>query len=207
MSILLVSRAPYISRVKDNRWLGTPRASADEYDARYERRAAAGENVHGEADFVMGFAPRSVLDGGCGTGRVARELARRGVEAVGVDIDDEMLATARRKSPELRWINADLASLDLARTFDVVLLAGNVMIFLAPGSEGTVVTNLARHVARGGVLIAGFQVQAGRLGVDRYDQLAAAAGLSLKERWSTWDRAAWDAHGDYVVSVHAHASG
>ena len=66
-----------------------------------------------------------------------------------------MLATARRKSPELRWINADLASFDLARTFDVVLLAGNVMIFLAPGSEGTVVTNLARHVAQSGVLIAG----------------------------------------------------
>ena len=189
----------------ENRWLRTRRASADEYDARYDRRAAAGENVHGEADFVMRFGPRSVLDGGCGTGRVARELARRGVDVVGVDIDDDMLATARRRSPELPWIHADLASVELGRAFDVVLLAGNVMIFLAPGSEAKTVANLARHIAPLGVLVAGFELQPGRLGVERYDELASAAGLTLKERWSTWERGAWDAHGDYVLSVHAPA--
>ena len=186
-----------------NRWLDTPRGSADDYDARYEQRAAAGEDVHGEADFVMRFAPGSVLDAGCGTGRVARELARRGVDAVGVDIDADMLATAKRKSPDLAWHCADLASVDLGRTFDVIVLAGNVMIFLAPGSERQVVVNLARHLAPGGVLIAGFQLQPGRLGVDRYDEIAAAAGLALRERWSTWDRDAWNAHGDYALSVHA----
>ena len=186
-----------------NRWLDTPHGSADDYDARYEQRAAAGEDVHGEADFVMRFAPRSVLDAGCGTGRVARELARRGVAVVGVDIDAHMLATAKRRSPELVWHCADVASVDLGRTFDVIVLAGNVMIFLAPGSERQVVVNLARHLAPGGVLIAGFQLQPGRLGVERYDEIAAAAGLALRERWSTWDRDAWNAHGDYVLSVHA----
>jgi SAM-dependent methyltransferase len=191
------------SEPTENRWLRTPRASADAYDARYEQRAAAGENVHGEADFVMRFAPGSVLDGGCGTGRVARELARRGVDVVGVDIDDDMLATARRKSPEVAWHHADLASVDLARSFDLTLLAGNVMIFLAPGSEGRVIANMARHLAPGGVLVAGFQLQPGRLSVEGYDESARAAGLTLKERWSTWDLAAWDVHGDYVLSVHA----
>ncbi len=186
-----------------NRWLDTPRGSADDYDARYEQRAAAGEDVHGEANFVIRFAPRSVLDAGCGTGRVARELARRGVAVVGVDIDAHMLATAKRKSPELAWHCADVASVDLGRTFDVIVLAGNVMIFLAPGSERQVVVNLARHLAPGGVLIAGFQLQPGRLGVEGYDAIAAAAGLTLRERWSTWDRDAWNAHGDYVLSVHA----
>ena len=185
-----------------NRWLNTPRASADEYDARYDQRAAAGENVHGETDFVMRFAPRSALDAGCGTGRVARELARRGVDAVGVDIDADMLATARRRSPELTWHCADLASVDLQRTFDVVVLAGNVMIFLAPGSEERVVANMARHLAPGGVLMAGFQLQPGRLGVERYDEIVTAAGLALSERWSTWDRGAWDPHGEYALSVH-----
>jgi len=53
------------------------------------------------------------------------------------------------------------------------------------------------------VLIAGFQREEGRLTVERYDRLAAAAGLTLRERWSTWERGAWDAHGDYVLSVHA----
>ncbi|MEP7003003.1 MAG: class I SAM-dependent methyltransferase [Chloroflexota bacterium] len=186
-----------------NRWLRTPRAPADEYDARYEQRALSGENVHGEADFVMRHAPRSVLDAGCGTGRIARELARRGVTVVGVDIDDDMLATARRKAPELKWICADLANVELERTFDLILLAGNVLIFLSPGTEGQVLENMARHLAPGGKIVAGFQLQTGRLSVETYDALATAAGLRLAERWSTWDRNAWDAHGDYVLSVHA----
>jgi len=186
----------------DNRWLRTKDLSGDAYDARYDERAAAGENVHGEADFVMHHAPRSVLDAGCGTGRVARELARRGVDVVGVDLDPDMLATARRRSPELQWVQADLAGLDLGRTFDVVVAAGNVMILLTPGTEPLVLANLARHLPPGGLLIAGFQVRAGHLTVAEYDRAAAAAGLTLAERFSTWDREPSQSTSGYAVSVH-----
>ena len=113
-----------------------------------------------------------------------------------------MLATARRKAPELTWVRADLASLDLGLTFDLIVLAGNVMIFLTPGTEGTVVKTLARHLGLGGRLVAGFQLSPGRLPLGRYDELAASAGLTLVERWSTWDRADWNAKSDYAVSVH-----
>ena len=81
------------------------------YDERWARMAAAGQNPHGEADLVMRFAPTSVLDAGCGTGRVAIELARRGVDVVGVDLDDDLLAVAREKAPQLTWVTADLARL------------------------------------------------------------------------------------------------
>jgi 2-polyprenyl-3-methyl-5-hydroxy-6-metoxy-1,4-benzoquinol methylase len=54
-----------------------------------------------------------VLDAGCGTGRIARELARRGLAVVGVDLDDVMLATARRKAPDIEWHTADLATVDV----------------------------------------------------------------------------------------------
>ena len=185
-----------------NPWLRSRRRSGDEYDEPYERRAAAGENVHGEADFVMGLAPRSVLDAGCGTGRIGRELARRGVEIVGVDLDGDMLSTARRKAPELEWHHADLAAIELGRVFDVVLLAGNVMIFLTPGTEGAVVANLERHLAPGGAFIAGFSLRPDQLTVEDYDRLAAAAGLSLVERWSTWQRDPWRPGADYQLSVH-----
>ena len=94
----------------------------------------------------MRFAPESVLDAGCGTGRVAIELARRGVTAVGVDLDRGMLEAARRKDPALRWVEADLASLDLGTPFDVVVMAGNVMIFVEPGTEAQVVANMAKGV-------------------------------------------------------------
>ncbi|MDQ5854995.1 MAG: SAM-dependent methyltransferase, partial [Actinomycetota bacterium] len=54
--------------------------SPRDYDARWRRMEAAGANPHGEADFVFSYGPRSVLDAGCGTGRVAIELARRGLD-------------------------------------------------------------------------------------------------------------------------------
>ncbi len=188
-----------------NRWLDrdAPRGAA--YDQRWTRMAAEGRNVHGEADLVerLAPAPASVLDAGCGTGRVAIELARRGIDVVGVDIDPSMLAGARAKRPDLRWVEADLASVDfdMGRLFDVVVLAGNVMIFLAPGSEAAVVANLARHVGPGGALVAGFQLQPGRLDLDAYDGHCRAAGLEFAGRWATWDRQPF-AGGDYAVSVH-----
>lgn len=189
-----------------NRWLETRNVSGDSYDATYTRRAAAGEDVHGEANFVQRFAPSSVLDAGCGTGRVGRELARRGVDVVGVDIDPEMLGTARRTTPDLDWRLADLATVELSRAFDVVVLAGNVMIFLTPGTDGAVLANLARHLHPGGRLIAGFQLAPDRLPIARYDALAADAGLQPLERWSTWDGDAWTESSTYAVSVHQRPS-
>src|SRR5947208_5647921 len=88
---------------KPNRWLDTDSIRGEDYDAQYRARESAGQNVHGEADFVESFHPKSVLDAGCGTGRVAIELARRGIEVVGVDLDPGMLSTAARKAPHLEW--------------------------------------------------------------------------------------------------------
>jgi len=188
-------------RAEANRWLAGDVNRGPGYDERWKRMAAEGHNVHGEADLVEGLGPTSVLDAGCGTGRVAIELARRGIDVVGVDLDPSMLAVARDKSPHLIWVEGDLASVDLGRSFDVVVLAGNVMIFLAPGTEAAVVATMARHVRPGGALVAGFQVQAGRLQLAAYDRYCHAAGLELGERWATWQREPF-AGGDYAVSVH-----
>jgi SAM-dependent methyltransferase len=179
-----------------------------EYDQRWERLAASGENIHGEVDLVMRYEPGSVLDAGCGTGRVAIELDRRGVHVVGTDLDEAMLASARTKAPHLAWIAADLATLDLAdddgnrRRFDLAVLAGNVMIFVAPGTEGAVLGRLATHLVDGGLLVAGFQLGAGRLALVDYDRLAAAAGIALVERFSTWSGDPFTDGADYAVSVH-----
>ena len=177
--------------------------TADDYDNVYERRAAAGEDVHGEANFVERFAPASALDAGCGTGRVGRELARRGIRVVGVDLDPEMLATARRRAPDVDWRLADLATVDLGQAFDAIVMAGNVMIFLTPDTEQAVVANMANHLNPGGRLIAGFQLLADRLKLDDYDAYCVRSGLTLAERWSTWDRAPWSVADTYAVSVHS----
>jgi SAM-dependent methyltransferase len=173
----------------------------DDYQARFDRLATTGADVHGEATFVRAYAPATVLDAGCGTGRVAIELAGHGIEVVGVDADASMLATARRRAPDLPWIASDLAALDLRRTFDVVVLAGNVPLFTPPGTHAALVAGVARHVAGGGRLVAGFSLDRG-YGVADWDAHAIAAGLVLTERFATWDRAPWVAGGAYAVSVH-----
>lgn len=163
--------------------------------------------MHGEADFVTSRGPTRVLDAGCGTGRVAIELHRRGIDVVGTDVDTTMLGRAREKAPELSWHEADLAELDLRdgdgvrETFDLVLLAGNVMIFLDPGSEPRVVARLAEHLVPGGALVAGFQLRPQGLGLDDYDAMVASAGLELAERYATWDGQPFAPSGDYAVSV------
>jgi SAM-dependent methyltransferase len=183
-----------------NRWLAGDGIRGDDYDRRFRAIEASGVDVHGEAALICSFHPRSVLDAGCGTGRVAIELARRGLDVVGADLDPAMLTSARAKAPELTWVEADLATLTLGRTFDLVVMAGNVMIFTAPGSEGAVLARIAQHLVPGGLVVAGFTL--GPLPIADYDRLAALAGLEALQRWSTWTRAPFTDSSGYAVSVH-----
>ena len=179
-----------------------PRGAA--YDRRFEMLADAGVDVHGEADLVDSYRPTSVLDAGCGTGRLAIELGRRGRSVVGVDIDEAMLAAARAKAPDQTWVQGDLAdpTLGFGRAFDVVVMAGNVLIFVAPGTEGQVLANAARWLVPGGRFVAGYTVRPGGLGPAEHDALAARAGLVLEARWATWDRRPYEPGAGYAVAVH-----
>jgi SAM-dependent methyltransferase len=188
------------------RWQRTDAARGSDYDARWHALAAAGENIHGEADLVEALlgenGGRRVLDAGCGTGRIAIELDRRGFSVTGIDADPEMLDEARSKAPELTWLLADLAEMHpMPGPVDLVLLAGNVMIFLEPGTEHQVLTTLGAALAPGGLMVAGFSVPPDGLTPARYDEIAAPAGLELVARWASWDRDPF-AGGDYAVSVH-----
>jgi SAM-dependent methyltransferase len=196
-----------------SRWTdlrGPARAAA--YDARWTEAPPA-DGGHGEADLVdvlLGRSPEGVraarvLDAGCGTGRVAIELARRGLDTVGVDRDPDLLAAARAKAPDLEWVEADLVALGTVvapSSVDVVVLAGNVLLFTDEGSEDRVVEAVATALRPGGLVVAGFQLRPGGWGVADLDAAASGAGLTLRDRWATWDRQPWSAASRYQVSVH-----
>ena len=95
----------------------------------------------------------------------------------------------------------DLASFDLGETFDAVVMAGNVLLFVGPGTEAATVGRCAAHLCPGGALVAGFQLRGGGYSLAQYDADCAAVGLAPSERYSTWERRPWDG-GDYAVSVH-----
>lgn len=184
--------------------LGRPeshRFDGQAYQARFDALAAGGINVHGEAALVLALGPATVLDAGCGTGRVAIELARHGIEVVGVDLDLSMVAEARRRAPEMEWVCADMSVTDLERHFDIVVLAGNVPLFCPVESRAALIGACAGHVDEGGALVAGFQLGNGYL-LDDYDSACAASGLAIEQRWSTWDREPFRTSSSYAVSVH-----
>ncbi|PND52565.1 class I SAM-dependent methyltransferase [Rhodococcus sp. ENV425] len=192
------------TRWQSERSAGDSRA----YIERFAELAHAGTDLHGEARFVDVLVPRGarILDAGCGTGRVGLELARRGHSVTAVDLDPVLVEEARAH-PELTVHLADLAQLDLpGERFDAVVSAGNVMVFLAPGSERTVLERIAAHLRPGGVFVAGFTTGAAY----RPSQFAAdlaAAGLSLEHRFATWDLRPWHDDAEWLVAVARRGDG
>lgn len=187
------------------RWFAewTPEQRA-EYADRFTRLAAAGNDIDGEARLVDALAPRgaAILDAGCGTGRVAAALADRGHRVMGVDIDPMLVEAGRRQHPEL-----PLACLDLRQVtagighFQLVVCAGNVMVYLEPGSEPDVLRALASVLLRGGRAVFGFATDRDYT-VDDLDRDAAAVGWTREHRWATWQADPWHDDADWAVSVY-----
>nr|WP_232323573.1 class I SAM-dependent methyltransferase [Catenuloplanes japonicus] len=98
----------------------------------------------GEPELIDRAIPTAsrVLELGCGTGRLANPLAARGHRVVGVDESAAMLAYLDGVTP----VHARIEQLRLDETFDVVLLAANMI-----GTES--LEACARHVAPGGQVI------------------------------------------------------
>ncbi|MFD5470750.1 class I SAM-dependent methyltransferase [Streptomyces sp. NPDC127105] len=198
-----------------SRWRDlTGETSGDDYAARFAALAGSGKDVHGEARFCSALVPAGarVLDAGCGTGRVMIRLAELGYDCVGVDLDASMLAVARKQAPGLPWFQADLAAFEPGRLgvpadFDLVVAAGNILPLLAAGTEAAVVGRLAAVLRPGGLLVAGFGLDEAHLPVPpgitlaEYDDCCAAAGLTLVDRFATWDADPYEG-GGYAVSVH-----
>ncbi len=192
-----------------SRWLQeTGGDRGESYDERFRQLAASGADVHGEADCVSRLLPSgAVLDAGCGTGRVAIELARRGYDVVGTDSDASMLAVARDRAPDLTWRLQDLVDLDDEQAYDLVVTAGNVMVFVSEGTGPAVVAAMARALRPGALLVSGWQTEHaadnGRptLPVTDYDAWATTAGLERVARWATWDSEPWQPTSGWCVAV------
>ncbi len=181
------------------------------YTQRFARIAAQGEDVDGEARFVDALAERGspILDAGCGTGRLAASLRDRGHQAVGVDADPLLIEAGQRLHPGVPLATLDLTELTprtlaeagLPTSYDVIVAAGNVMVYVAPGTEAAVVSALAAVLNPGGRAIFGFHTDR-EFTVDQLDSAAVAAGWRKEHRFGTWQCHRFTAESDWATSVY-----
>lgn len=176
------------------------------YVDRFRTMAAEGADLEGEARLIDAMAPRRarILDAGCGPGRTGGALHRMGHQVVGVDADDVLIRAAIDDHPGPRWLVADLSELDLAaldeaEPFDAAVLAGNVLAFVAVGTEADVLERVGAHVRPEGFVVVGFHTA--KLDPAVYDAAVASSGLSEDQRFATWDLRRWHEGADFLVSV------
>ena len=91
----------------------------------------------------------SVLDLGCGTGRIAEPLARLGHRVVGVDVSQSMLSHLRQAHP----VRSRIEDLTLDERFDAVLLASTLVNTHDVVQRQALLQAAARHLADTGVLV------------------------------------------------------
>ena len=142
--------------------------------ARYYNLLYRDKDYAGEAAFVLnrlrsaGCAPQHLLDLGCGTGRHALELARRGIAVTGVDLSETMLAMGRPLlaaaaaglppgTPVPELLQGDARNVRLGRQFDAVVSLFHVLSYQTTEEDALAVLVTAReHLVRGGVFLFDF---------------------------------------------------
>ena len=107
-------------------------------------------------DRFLGLVPAGepILDLGCGSGEpIARYILEQGRELLGVDFAEPMLAMARERFPQARWVHADMRDLDLGRRFGGIV-AWDSFFHLTQDEQRAVIPRLGRHLApQGAVLV------------------------------------------------------
>ncbi len=124
-------------------------------------------NTVAEVDFIIRELGLSggdtVLDIGCGTGRHAVELAKRGFKVTGLDLSEGMLAEAEKAAGEagvhIELIQGDASAFELAPQFDAALcLCEGAFGLLGSGDDPAehdlaILQNIHRSLKPGGKFI------------------------------------------------------
>ncbi len=120
---------------------------------RYSFTKGTGQEIDHIVQALGLSAGDRVLDVGCGPGRHAHELARRGIVVHGIDISERFVEIATDKAPHgATFERMDARSLTFESEFDAVicLCQGAFGLMTANGEDATVIDGLARALRPGG---------------------------------------------------------
>jgi SAM-dependent methyltransferase len=159
-------------------------SDAELYDIAFEW------DIEEEVDWLLERlgGPNSVLEPGCGSGRMLEPLLRRGIDVTGIDLSPEMIELARARLHGAGEVCvADMADFDLGRTFDGAICPINTVAHLTPAELGRHLECMARHLVPGGRYLA----QVGLMDRESWDPSAShqaeASRGETKLRWEWAD--------------------
>jgi SAM-dependent methyltransferase len=131
---------------------------ARKYDQEHFTRGTVGE-----CDFIERELDRNkslrILDAGCGTGRHAIELTRRGYDLTGFDLSEAQIRRAREKAAaerlDIEFLVHDARDLPFANEFDVVLMLceGGFPLMETDEMNFAILENLTRALRTPGIFI------------------------------------------------------
>lgn len=207
------------SDLPPTRWARSERG----YGRRFADLVARGEDIVGEARLAHAMAPPGgrILDVGSGMGRIGAHLLTLGHQVVAAEPDPGLVAQSRETWPELDVLPLEILALTPATlddaghptTFDVIVCVGNVLPFVAEGTEVAVLARLRELLAPDGRILVGFHLVGGPVTdgpesarhytVEGFHDDVAAAGLRIDHRFGGYDlRPADD---EFTVWILAHA--
>jgi len=146
----------------------------------------------------------AVEDLGCGRGRHAIPLARRGYAVTGVDLSDKMLRLARSRSERdgvlVEWVREDMRTFCRPGAFDACLSLFTSFGFFSDKENQKVLDNVGRSLKAGGCLLLDLR-NAGK-GLSRLDDLdetreIASGTLKMSMRY---DQASRRARAEHVLT-------
>lgn len=117
-------------------------------------------DYQGEAEFIEMAVERyktsegvNLLDVACGTGGHAHYL-QKSFKILGLDINPEMLEIARKKLPEMEFVQGDMKKMDLEQEFDLIICLFSAINYHKTLDELEKTLKLFyNHLKSGGVLI------------------------------------------------------
>ena len=116
---------------------------------------------------------RSVLELGCGTGRVTIALAQHGFDVTGIDNSPDMLRQLRRNREQagtlrgpLRLVQGDMRDFALERKFDAVIIPARAFqLLLSPQEQRSCLRSIHHNLKIDGLLIFDIANEDGTIGV------------------------------------------
>lgn len=149
------------------------------FDERYpELFGPLEEDAEREVEEILGFLRlrrgSSIEDLGCGRGRHAIPLARRGYRVTGVDLSEKMLSMAReragREGVAVEWVREDMRTFCRPESFHLCLSLFTSFGYFRDEENQRVLDNVARSLRKEGVLL--------------LDLRNAGKGLNRLEDWA-----------------------